>query len=406
MSVGAPIRVLYLDHTAQLSGGEIALARLLASVDRSAVEPVVALAEDGPLAERLKANDVETHILPLSAAVRNVRKDTLTFGALRKLQAPFLLLAYALRLAAFARRRGIQVIHTNSLKADLYGGLVGWLTRIPVVWHMRDHIDTSYLPAPAVRAVRFLARHCPAYVVANSQSTLDQLFLAGRRPAAVVPSGIDLKGQVVHDGVPPDDIALNALPTPERVWHDPVRIGLVGRIAAWKGQHVVIDAAAKVRAAGFSAHFVIAGKALFGEEEYEAQVRQQAVDLGVADCVEFLGFTKDVPALLASLDILVHASTSPEPFGQVVIEGMAESLPVIGTDGGGVREIIVHGENGLLVPMGDADAMAEAILTLLRDPDRARALGRAGYRRVVRHFTAGHTARKIERVYRDVVSRA
>ena len=82
---------------------------------------------------------------------------------------------------------------------------------------------------------------------------------------------------------------------------------------------------------------------------------------------------------------------------------MAEGLPVIGTDGGGVREIIVDRENGCLVPMGDADAMAKALQELLADPEKARKIGRAGYLRVRRHFTAEQTARKVERVYADIL---
>ena len=398
-----PVRVLYLDHTARLSGGEIALARLLATIDRLAIEPIVALAEDGPLVERLRAQAVETYVVPLSSSVREVRKDTLGLGALSKLQAPLLLIGYALRLAGFIRRHRIQVIHTNSLKADIYGAVAGWLTQTPVVWHVRDHIDTSYLPGPAVRAFRYLARHSPAYVIANSQSTLDQLFLNRRRPSAVVPSGIDLRGKVVHDGIETMVVDAESERPDARPWNCPVRIGLVGRISSWKGQHIFLEAAAAVREAGFEAKYLLAGTPMFGEEAYEAQLHAQVERLGLGDCVEFLGFV-DVAGLLPTLDILVHASTSPEPFGQVVIEGMSEGLPVIGTDGGGVREIIVHNENGLLVPMGDPDAMAEAILCLLRDPALARALGRAGYLRVLRHFTSRQTARKVERVYREVLN--
>jgi glycosyltransferase involved in cell wall biosynthesis len=108
--------------------------------------------------------------------------------------------------------------------------------------------------------------------------------------------------------------------------------------------------------------------------------------------------------LLRTLDILVHASTIPEPFGQAVIEGMAAGLPVIGADGGGVKDIITHGENGLLVPMGDAPALAEALESLLGDPETARRLGEAGRAHVRSHYTAAQSARKIEQVYREVLS--
>ncbi|MGC4043918.1 MAG: glycosyltransferase family 4 protein [Armatimonas sp.] len=401
----APVTVVYLDHTAKLSGGEIALVRLLESLNRETINPIVVLAEDGPLVKRLQDAGVETHIVPLSGNIRNVRKDTLGFGAVKKAFLSVGFITYSFRIAMMLRRLKAQVVHTNSLKADLYGALACSLARVPVVWHVRDHIDPSYLPGPAVRIFRTLAQHWPTYVVANSQSTLDKLFLGRHKPRAVIPSGIDLRRSVIHDGLAAHEFDEADAILERKPWGNPVRIGIVGRLAEWKGQHIFLEAARQVLAAGGKAEFLIAGSAMFGEADYEARLKKIVSDAGIEEYVNFMGFVSDVPALLSSLDVLVHASTTPEPFGQVVIEGMAEGLPVVGTDGGGVREIIVHGENGMLVPMGDADAMAKAIQTLLADPNRARLLGRAGYLRVRRHFTAEQTARKIERVYHEILNK-
>ena len=137
-----------------------------------------------------------------------------------------------------------------------------------------------------------------------------------------------------------------------------------------------------------------------GEEEYAAQLRQQAAALG--NRVEFTGFQNDVPAILRTLDILVHASITPEPFGQVVIEGMAEGLPIIASNGGGVREIITNGKNGLLTPMGDAAGLAGALKDLLNDPRRASEISREGFFHVREHFTALHNSKVIESLYDNV----
>ncbi len=405
MSSGAavPTTVLYLDHTAKLSGGEIALARMLEAIDRRQVTPVALLGEDGPLVARLRALDVETHVLPLATRVRDIRKDTLSLGALRYAGRILPLAAYSLRVARFARRRGAHILHTNSLKSDLYGALAGRLAGIPVVWHVRDFIDPSYLPLPAVRLFRFLARWLPSYVVTNSQSTLDRLSVLGARPSSVVPSGITERDAVIHDGLGRDDLGPEArVRARELRGAGLARVGIVGRITRWKGQHIFLDAAARVCAAGHAAEFLIVGAPLFGEEGYEAELRRQAESLGIASRVKFLGFQQDVRAVLSGLDVLVHASITPEPFGQVIIEGMAEGVPVIATAGGGVLEIVTHGENGLLVPMGDAEALARELGGLLSDPARAQRLGRAGREHVQRHFTAAQSARKIERVYAEM----
>lgn len=391
---------MYLDHTARISGGEIALQRLLGALDRSLVKPLVALGEDGPLTDRIRSSGAEVVVLPLDPSIGDVRKDTLGLGGLRHLRNLARLARYAKAVAELARERRTDIIHTNSLKSDIYGGLAGRYCHVPVVWHVRDHIDPGYLPLPAVRMFRWLARWLPDYVITNSHSTLDRLYLGRSRPWAVVPSGIVPK-IIVHDGLDPsghDEAA------PVQPWRSPVNVGIVGRLAPWKGQHVFLEAGARVLKAGHDIQLVVVGAPLFGEEQYAQSLRDLALNLGISGRVVFRGFQEDVQAEIRALDILVHASTSPEPFGQVVIEGMVEGLPVIAADAGGVQEIIAHGENGILTPTGDVPALAAALESLLRNPQQARLLGQAGRRHVLSNFTITQTAEKVMDVYHSVLS--
>ncbi len=394
------LRVCYLDHTAKLSGGEIALARLLETIDRKAIDPWVILAEDGSLAERLRAIGIRVDVVPLSDTVLDVRKDSVQSGIFSKVGLILQVLAYGFKVAALIRTQPVDIIHTNSLKSDIYGILVSRLCRVPLIWHIRDHIDVTYLPSFAVKMMRFLAARVPAFVIANSQSTLDQLHLAVAKPGAVVPSGVDPQGEVVYDGIafgiPP--LASDTLMT------GPLRIAIVGRLAGWKGQHIFLEAASKLVEAGIDAQFLIAGTAMFGEDSYVADLHSQVDRLGLQGKVQFLGHVDPIEAFLPTVSILVHASTSPEPFGQVVIEGMAAGIPVVATDGGGVKETVVHGETGLLVPMGNAEALADALRMLIDRPELRAKLSTKGRQRVLRHFTASITARKVERVYREVLT--
>ena len=111
------------------------------------------------------------------------------------------------------------------------------------------------------------------------------------------------------------------------------------------------------------------------EKFLEDELKAQAARLGLTDVVEFTGFRSDVPLLIQQLAVLVHASTTGEPFGQVIVQGMAASRPVVATNGGGVPEIVVDGVTGYLVPMSDAQAMAEAISRLLSSPSQAAEMG-------------------------------
>lgn len=385
-----PIRVLYLDHTAKLSGAELALVRLLGALDRSRVEPIVALAEDGPLYELLTRESIDTYVLPLDEKLRNVRKGSLgLLGLLRQIRSLGSLWRYSQRIGRFAQEKHVNLIYTNSLKSDVYGAMAARSAGVPLIWHMHDRIDDHYLPAAAAWLVRLLARRLPSCVVANSASTLEALKLSARERAAIIASGLT-REHIERSWAP-----RRSNPIPQ--------IGIVGRLAPWKGQDVFLRAAALLLRKGIAAHFRVAGSAMFGEETFERELYALAQELEIRKHVEFLGFS-DVPVFLQSLDILVHASRIPEPFGQVVIEGMAAELPVVATDGGGPREIIEDGRTGLLVPMGDAAALAEALARLLAQPEYSRSLATAGRRHVLEHFTVEKCARQSEALYEELLN--
>jgi len=126
---------------------------------------------------------------------------------------------------------------------------------------------------------------------------------------------------------------------------------------------------------------VIIGSALFGEDSYESQIRLLPKQLGIEEVVHFAGFRANIRHEIEGLDLVVHASTTGEPFGQVIIEGMAAAKPIVATDGGGVPEIVDNGKTGILVPMADAKSMASAICRLLEDPDQAKRMGAEGLHR-------------------------
>ena len=382
----APLRVLYLDHTAAMGGGEVALLNLVRHLDRTRVAPLACLFSDGPLAGLLRGAGAEVHLLPLDPAVGNVRKDALGLGTLARLRPAAGASGFVFRLARLIRRLRVDLIHCNSLKSDLLGGVAGRLAGRPVVWHVRDRIAADYLPARVAAGFRLLSRRLPTHLIANSAATLQTLEL---------PEGLAARATVIHDGTPiPRDV-----PPPVAG----VVVGLVARISPWKGQDVFLRAAASVRQGYPNVRFQIIGAALFSETEYEREVRDLAGRLGPPGWVEFTGFRHDVARLIARLDVLVHASTRAEPFGQVIIEAMAAGKPVVATRGGGVPEIVVEGQTGLMVPMADAPAMAAAIVRLLSDPPAAERMGRRGRQRVEQSFSIERTARGVELLYRRLL---
>jgi glycosyltransferase involved in cell wall biosynthesis len=407
MSIQSPKTVLFLDHTAKMGGGEYALLHLVQRLDRTRYIPVVVLISDGPLREKLQASGVETRVLRLSPRIVSTRKDTLGLRSILQFRSVMQTIGYCWKLSRFMKQRGIDIVHTNSLKADIIGGASAYMAHLPVVWHIRDRIEDDYLPGPVVKVFRWLCRIVPYHVITNSHATLETLKLPPPKAATTIYSGVDCNGagpqetqfSVVHDGVVEDDFA------PGTANKTTPLIGIVGRVARWKGQHIFLQAAAKVRQEIPGARFQIIGSSLFGEESYGEELQSLVKELQLEDCVEFTGFISNVSDYMQKLDVLVHASITSEPFGLVVVEGMVAGKPIVATRGGGVLEIVRDGETGLLVGMGDVDEMANAIAYLLKNPEEARKMGQAGRKRVKECFTIDLTVQKVQEVYEDVLLR-
>lgn len=378
----------FVDHCAQLSGAELALVRLLPAL--AEVDARVVLAEDGDLVRRLRASGVSVDVLPLAEEARGLPRHRVGWRAL----APLGLWRWALyvvRLTRWLRRVEPDLVHTNSLKAHLYGGVAARLAGLPLVWHLHDRVAPEYLPRPAVRLVRAAGRWLPHAIVANSESTLATLGPPSRlrpRQARTV-------------------IGCPVVAGPAGADHDGFRVGMVGRLTPWKGQHVFLHALAQAFPNGAGEadgawEGVVVGAPMFGEDAYESELLRLTEQLGLEGRVRFLGFREEVADELAAMDVLVHASVIPEPFGQVVLEGMAAGLAVVAADSGGPAEVIDHDVSGLLYPPGDAAALAEALRTLMAEPDLRARLGRAA-RRQSATFAPAVIASQLMELYRSVL---
>ncbi len=183
-------------------------------------------------------------------------------------------------------------------------------------------------------------------------------------------------------------------------------VGIVGHLQRWKGQLLVVEAVARARERHPALRCMIVGGVHRLGEDYGAELRATIHRLGLDDAVILTGARGDVAACLDAMDVVIHSSTRPEPFGRVIIEAMALGRPVIAPREGGPLEIVVDGETGLLVTPRDAGALAEAIDALIGDEARRRAMGRAARKRVDAVFDIRHHVRAIEAVFDDVLGPA
>jgi glycosyltransferase involved in cell wall biosynthesis len=361
------MKTLYLDQTGQLGGGEIALLPWLCHVRAGAH---VVLFEDGPFRTLLEENGVSVEVLALNN-LKQVRRES---GPLAVLSALPALLSLRRRVAAIAA--DYDVLYANSQKAFLIAAMAKRRGQ-PLVWHLRDILTAEHFSPVLRRVAVYFGNRYATRIVCNSQATADALIAAGGDRAKIT---------VVHDGVDaapfdvPADIAeLRAQIAPGA----PTLVGLFGRLTPWKGQHVLLEAIATIP----SAHAVLVGDALFGEQAYAATLYERAAQPDLGGRVHFLGFRSDVPALMRAMDILAHTSTASEPFGLVIVEGMLARRPVIATAAGGALEIVLPQQTGLLVAPGSVAELHDALQRLLANPAEAARLAAAGRERAERHFS-------------------
>lgn len=390
MGGGRPLRVLVLDHTAELGGAELALVRLAEALGPD-VSLRALLCADGPLRDRLEAAGVAVDVVPLDPRVAGATRGEAARPGRRALTAAPRLVGFVVRAARRARALRPDVVHTTSLKADLLGVPVAWWARAPLVWHVHDRVAADYLPARAVRLLRWGARRLPAAVVVNAEA------VAATLPVASV---------VAHPGFAPGQERTSPRP-PRPAGRGPV-VGILGRVSPTKGQRELVAAWPQVLRHHPDAVLRVVGAPAFGAEAYAAEVRAAVTGAGLDGSVEWVGFTDDPAAALDGFDVAVHASPVPEPFGQVVVEALVRGVPVVATDAGGVPEILRRpdGDLGVLVPAGDEDALADALVAVLDDPAGAAARAERGRRDALERFPVALTAQTVSGVWRDVVARA
>ncbi|RXH58400.1 glycosyltransferase family 4 protein [Granulicella sibirica] len=388
-------RVLFVDHTAVLGGGELALLALLRELDRSLFDPVVLLLSDGPLIQELEGL-AETHVLALPDEILKARRDDLSSPGFLWTKL-VIALRYLHSFSRLVRKLRPRLIHSNSLKADVLTGIVAAYSRIPQIWHIRDRISEDYLPSSVVALFRIACQLLPNALIANSRSTLESLHLGSETVGVVISSGIDLKPFV--DSKKREHFTLE-----QSSAANPIQIGIIGRICAWKGQDVFLRSAGIVHEFFPNAHYHIVGGPLFEELEFEKQLHDMAATLGLSRQVTFAGFRRDIPDYVSGLDIVVHASTIPEPFGQVIVQGMAAGKPVIATEGGGPSEIVEDGVTGFLVPRNNATALAGAIMHILNNPKAAQIVAERGQKEALQRYGSEITTRKVEELYKELLA--
>jgi glycosyltransferase involved in cell wall biosynthesis len=386
------MRVLAVDQSGVMGGAELSLLEVLKNMrgDKQTI-----LFDDGPFRIALEAVGLKVDVLD-GASLANVHKG----GDMKSGGSGMIGGVMGLVRGLIEKSRNSDVIYVNTQRAMVIGAIAGLLTRRPVVWHLRDIVSEDHFGKTQLQIIKWCTKLMLERVIANSNASAVAITALTRMK--------EERLDVVFNGIsaePFDElesIAQHELRARFGLPQDAFLVGSFSRLARWKGQHVLLEALLEAP----EMHAVLVGAALFGEDEYEAELRAFVLEHGLADRVHFLGFQTDIAACMKAVDVVAHTSITPEPFGRVIIEGMLARRPVVAARAGGVTDIVVDGENGILCTPGDVSALAGALGDLAGDAGlRARLVGE-GYENAVRRFGTQRYVESVEKILSDVAGKA
>jgi glycosyltransferase involved in cell wall biosynthesis len=387
------MRVLYVNHTADVSGGEHSLLGLLGALP-AAVAPLVATPA-GRLASAVAELGIPTTTIAATAG-------SLRLHPLHTPRTVAELSVAAVQVRRAAHRHHAELVHANSIRAGIALGL-GRPPGARIV-HVRDCLPAGALATATMRLIAATA----TTVVANSHYTARSVRAAAPRARV----------EVVHNAVDLERW------DPARIDRERARanlggagghgllLGVLAQLTPWKGQATAIEALRLLREDGLDARLLLIGSAKFvasatrfDNNAYVAGLHAQVAEAGLQERVSFLGEREDVPELVRALDILLLPSEE-EPFGRALLEAMALGVPVLATNVGGPVEIVEDGREGYLLPPHEPAAWAQAIRRLAASPEQAAQMGRAGRRRVEGEFTIDRHVASMLAVYERALARA
>lgn len=378
-------RVLFVNHVGVLAGAEYCCLAIATAYRQTSH---MVLFEDGGFRQALEDAGVAVTVTPAPDALMTIRTSS-GFNSLRAIPA---LWQMARTLAQTARQ--YDVIYANSQKAFMVSALVTFLGSPPLIWHLRDILTAKHFSAVNRYIVLKLANWRAAQVWVASQATADAFVAAGGRPDLV---------KVMYDGIAADKFEQVSVDQSQSIREelnigDAPLVGLFSRLSYWKGQHVLIEALQDLP----DVHALIVGDALFGEDDYVTKIKAMAATPDLKDRVHWLGFRHDVPVLMTACDIVVHASTEPEPCARIAVEGQLARKPVIAAAAGGMFEVVEDTDSGRLFPPGDAKALSKIIQEILDDSLYAQTLADQGKQSAQEKFSPERCIQMLEQAMATV----
>jgi glycosyltransferase involved in cell wall biosynthesis len=381
--------ILFVHQSAELYGSDKVLLALVKGLDREKFQPIVLLPFTGPLLDKFLEAGIECHVIPIT----RLSRASLSLKGLLGLPSNLIKSTFAINRVLKGRQ--VDIVHSNTL-AVLSGAIWSRFYGIPHIWHVHEII---LRPVIVRKIYAFLLSFFADTIICISNATKSNLLVD--KPA------LNDKIQVVWNGLIRDHVLdlesvrrnRNAL----GIKDDEVLLVLVGRINRWKGQHLLVNAVDILWHKGIrNLKILFVGSVVPGQEHFLTDL-EAAIDKSPAKQSFILqSFTEDIWSIWDACDIAVIPSTDPEPFGMVALEAMASSKAVIAANHGGLAEIVLTEETGLLVTPNNPFELAGAIKRLADDATTRQNMGDAAYKRYVSEFSLIKYVKNISQIYDDL----
>ncbi len=391
-----PIRVLFVSHDSEMFGAQRTLLTLLSAIDRRICSPLLVVPYEGTLSSASAELGIPVFVEHLVHWIPGIYVSSMghrlryLYRFLRTLNP---------RSRAIERlivEHGVDLIYTNTVTC-IEGAIAARRTRKPHVWHIHESILRNSDLAPIL----------PYRLYSMAVDFLSETIIFCSKALARDYQGLSGKATIVYNGLPFPTVRNRSAARAEvSSFHDidagAKLVAVVGALQPRKDHLTFLAAAKQVTQRIDDAVFLIVGS---GPESYIKLIRQRVSDLQLHSKVRLLGWCNNIHALMAAIDVLV-ISSEQESFGLTAIEALAMETPVVATRCGGPEEVVADGDTGLLVPVKDHNAMADAIVRLLMDPKFARQLGVTGREYVYEHFGVDQYVQGIEQVIRETANSA
>ncbi|MDA5388283.1 glycosyltransferase family 4 protein [Loigolactobacillus backii] len=367
------INILYLHAGSEMYGADKVLLELVTGLDKKKFHPIVILPSEGVLAVALRHSKIEVYIVSYPILRRkyfNLRGIvSYTYGYFKATKQIFHII----------KNQQINLIHVNTI-AVLEGILLKHKLKVPLIWHIHEIITT---PKVVYKVTSFLLGKYADQVIAVSGAVKEHLVSSGKinqEKIKIIYNGVD-------NNVFNPNVTTGYLFDEFNIPHDSLRVGMIGRVNAWKGQTDFLQATAPLLEKYPKLYLILVGGVFAGEEQRMIKLRQIAAQLPNNNRIIISDFRNDTANLHNFFDVFVLPSTRPDPLPTVVLEAMASGKPVIGYRHGGICEMVIEGYNGLLVSPNKSELLQNAVEQVVTSKELRKVMGNNSLQRQDNYFS-------------------